>query len=77
MVFIWLRKYHDDEVSGAEGRIMINFLHLMKVMPNMGVFLSLEDLSLVNTFIASTGTDGKTNTYGIHYKMGIADIQLV
>ena len=49
-------------------RVMINFLHLMKVMPNMGVFLSLEDLSVVNTFIASTGTDGKISILmGIHY----------
>ena len=46
-------------------------------MPNMGVFLSLEDLSVVNTFISSSGTDGKINTYGIHYSLGIADIQLV
>ncbi len=70
-------RYHDDEVSGAEGENNDKFFASYQVMPNMGVFLSLEDLSVVNTFIASSGTDGKINTYGIHYSMGIADIQLV
>ena len=66
-----------DEVSGAEGENNDKFFASYQVMPNMGVFLSLEDLSVVNTFIASSGTDGKINTYGIHYSLGIADIQLV
>ena len=70
-------RYHDDEVSGAEGENNDKFFASYKVMPNMGVFVSLEDVEVVNTFIASSGTDGKINTYGIHYSMGIADLQLV
>ena len=70
-------RYHDDEVSGAEGENNDKFFASYKVMPNMGVFVTLEDVEVVNTFIASSGTDGKINTYGIHYSMGIADLQLV
>ena len=70
-------RYHDDEVSGSEGENNDKFFASYKVMPNMGVFVSLEDVEVVNTFIASSGTDGKINTYGIHYSMGSADIQLV
>ena len=57
-------RYHDDEVSGSDGENNDKFFASYKVMPNMGVFVSLEDLSVVNTFIASSGTDGKINTYG-------------
>ena len=70
-------RYHDDEVAGAEGENNDKFFASYKVMPNMGVFVSLEDLAVVNTFIASSGTDGKINTYGIHYSIGMADLQLV
>ena len=64
-------RYHDDEVSGGEGTNNDKFFASYKVMPNMGVFVTLEDVEVVNTFIAIAGTDGKLNTYGIHYKMGI------
>lgn len=70
-------RYHDDEVAGAEGENNDKFFASYKVMPNMGVFVSLEDIAVVNTFIASSGTDGKINTYGIHYSFGMADLQLV
>ena len=70
-------RYHDDENSGAEGSNNDKFFASYKVMPNMGVFVSLEDIAVVNTFTSSSDVDGKINTYGIHYSMGIADIQLV
>jgi hypothetical protein len=43
----------------------------------MGVFVSLEDLEVANTFIAGAATDGEIKTFGIHYSMGAADLQLV
>ena len=63
--------------SGSEGENNDKFFASYKVMPNMGVFVSLEDIEVVNTFTSSSDVDGKINTYGIHYSMGIADIQLV
>ena len=70
-------RYHAAEVAGAEGENNDKFFASYKVMPNMVVFVSLEDLAVVNTFIASSGTDGKINTYGNHYSIGMADLQLV
>ena len=45
----------------------------MKVMPNMGVFVSLEDLSIPGSYNSSTNR-GDITTYGIHYKMGMTDM---
>jgi len=70
-------RYQDAEVSGAADESNDKFFASYKVMPNMGVFVSLEDIEVANGFIASSNTDGKINTYGIHYSMGSADIQLV
>ena len=70
-------RYHDDEVAGAPEENNDKIFASYKVMPNMGVFYSREDLEVVNTFLASSGQDGRITTYGIHYSMGIADIQLV
>ena len=70
-------RYQDAEVSGAADESNDKFFASYKVMPNMGVFVSLEDIEVANGFIASSNTDGKINTYGVHYSMGSADIQLV
>ena len=69
--------FHDNEVSGSDSETNDKFFATYKVLPNMGVFVTLEDLEVVNSFKASSGTDGQIDTYGIHYSMGIADIQLV
>jgi hypothetical protein len=69
--------YNDNEVSGGNSESNDKFFASLKVMPNMGIFVSLEDLEVANTFIASSNTDGEIKTFGIHYGMGTADIQLV
>ena len=69
--------YNDNEVSGGDSESNDKFFASYKVMPNMGVFASLEDLEVANTFIASSNLDGEIKTFGIHYSMGTADLQLV
>ncbi len=69
--------FHDNEVSGGDSESNDRFFATYKVLPNMGVFVALEDLEVANSFKASSNTDGQIDTYGIHYSMGIADIQLV
>jgi len=69
--------YNDNEVSGGNSESNDKFFASYKVMPNMGIFVSLEDLEVANTFIASSNTDGEIKTFGIHYSMGSADLQLV
>tara|TARA_B100001564_G_C20622993_1_gene663283 strand:+ start:439 stop:1500 length:1062 start_codon:yes stop_codon:yes gene_type:complete len=69
-------RYQDAEnstISEKNDKVFASF----KAMPNMGIFVSLEDLEVVNTFIASSGTDGRISTYGIHYSMGMTDLQFV
>jgi hypothetical protein len=46
----------------------------MKVMPNAGVFVSLEDLEIDSSF-NSTATDGEITTIGTHYSLGSTDLQ--
>jgi hypothetical protein len=69
--------YNDNEVSGGDNESNDKFFASYKVMPNMGVFVSLEDLEVANTFIASSNLDGEIETFGIHYSMGAADLQFV
>jgi hypothetical protein len=69
--------YNDNEVSGGDSESNDKFFASYKVMPNMGIFASLEDLEVANTYIASSNLDGEIKTFGIHYSMGAADIQLV
>ena len=69
--------YNDNEVSGGDSESNDKFFASYKVMPNMGVFASLEDLEVANTFIASSNTNGHIETFGIHYAIGSTDLQLV
>ena len=69
--------YNDNEVSGGDSESNDKFFASLKVMPNMGLFVSLEDLEVANTFIASSNTNGQIKTFGIHYAIGSTDIQLV
>ena len=69
--------YNDNEVSGGDSESNDKFFASYKVMPNMGVFASLEDLEVANTFIASSNTNGQIETFGIHYAIGSTDLQLV
>ena len=69
--------YNDNEVSGGDSESNDKFFASYKVMPNMGVFASLEDLEVANTFIASSNTNGQIETFGIHYALGSTDLQLV
>ena len=69
--------YNDNEVSGGDSESNDKFFASYKVMPNMGLFVSLEDLEVANTFIASSNTNGQIKTFGIHYALGSTDIQLV
>ena len=69
--------YHDNEVSGGDSESNDKFFASLEVMPNMSLFVSLEDLEVANTFIASSNTNGQIETFGIHYAIGSADLQLV
>jgi hypothetical protein len=69
--------YNDNEVAGGDSESNDKFFASYKAMPNMGVFVSFEDLEVSNTFIAGATTDGEIKTFGIHYSMGAADLQLV
>jgi hypothetical protein len=70
-------KYNDNELAGGDRESNDKFFASYKVKPNMGVFVSLEDLAIANTYIASSNVNGDIKTYGIHYSMGAADLQLV
>ena len=59
----------------VEGESNDRFHASMKVMPNMGVFVSLEDLSIPGSYNSST--KGDITTIGTHYKMGMTDWQVV
>ena len=66
---------HDQSVSGGSGTSNDRFYASMKVMPNMGVFVSHEDLGIAGSYNSSTV--GDIRTIGTHYKMGMTDWQLV
>jgi predicted porin len=59
---------HDDGTSNTR------FYASMKVMPNAGVFVSLEDLEVDGSF-NSTTADGEITTIGTHYSLGSTDLQ--
>ena len=61
---------HDDGQSNT--RVYAS----MKVMPNAGVFVSLEDLEIDGAF-TNTIADGEITTIGTHYSLGSADLQAV
>jgi len=61
---------HDDGQSNT--RVYAS----MKVMPNAGVFVSLEDLEIDGSF-ANAVTDGEITTLGTHYSLGSTDLQAV
>ena len=69
--------YNDNELSGGDSESNDKFFASLKVMPNMSLFVSLEDLEVANTFIASSNTNGQIETFGIHYAMGSTDLQAV
>ena len=66
---------HDQSVSGGSGTSNDRFYASMKVLPNMGVFVSHEDLNIAGSY--NTGTVGDIRTIGTHYKMGMTDLQVV
>ena len=66
---------HIQAVNGGSGESNDRFHASMKVMPNMGVFVSLEDLSIPGSYNSST--KGDITTIGTHYKMGMTDWQVV
>ena len=66
---------HDQSVSGGSGTSNDRFYASMKVMPNMGVFISHEDLGIAGSYNSSTV--GDIRTIGTHYKMGMTDWQVV
>ncbi len=59
---------HDQSVSGGSGTSNDRFYASMKVLPNMGVFVSHEDLGISGSYNSST--EEKLEYIGIHYKMG-------
>ena len=65
-------KAHDHEGGTSNTRLYAS----MKVMPNAGVFVSLEDLEVDGSFNAAN-TDGEITTLGTHYSLGSTDLQAV
>ena len=63
-----------DHISGTANTRLYGS---MKVMPNAGVFVSLEDLEVDNTFNSDTAADGEITTIGTHYSLGSTDLQAV
>lgn len=66
---------HDQANSGS-GESNDKFFASMKVMPNAGVFVTHEDLNVVNTYKASSASNGDITTLGTHYSMGSTDLQI-
>lgn len=66
-------KAHDHEAGTANTRLYGS----MKVMPNAGVFVSLEDLEVDGAFDNATAVDGEITTIGTHYSLGSTDLQAV
>ena len=73
MVSFGYSRNHVQAVSGA-GENNDRFFASMKVMPNMGVFVSLEDLLFLDHTIHQL-KDGNHND-GIHYSLGMTDFRL-
>ena len=53
------------------------FYASMKVLPNAGVFVSLEDLQIDTSYSNISGAQGDVTTIGTHYSMGSTDLQVV
>ena len=61
---------HDDGESNDR------FYASMKVLPNAGVFVSLEDLQISGSYLSGVAS-GDVTTIGTHYSMGSTDLQIV
>lgn len=62
--------------SQADGTSNDRFYASMKVMPNAGVFVSLEDLQVSGSYLSGVAS-GDITTIGTHYSMGSTDLQVV
>lgn len=60
----------------SDGTSNDRFYASMKVMPNAGVFVSLEDLQVSGSYLAGVAS-GDITTIGTHYTMGATDLQVV
>ena len=70
---------HDKSLDSNRGMSNDKFFGSYKVMPNLGVFYTAEEVEIATT-VANAGTvqaAGDITTMGIHYTMGNNMIQLV
>jgi predicted porin len=63
--------------SQTNGTSNDRFYASMKVLPNAGVFVSLEDLQVAGSYSNISGAQGDVTTIGTHYSMGSTDLQVV
>ena len=68
---------HDHEVSGASAQSNDRVFASMKVLPHVGVFLSMEDVNQSGSYSAGITSAGDITTIGTHYQLGHTAIQAV
>tara|TARA_Y100000389_G_C17435344_1_gene505155 strand:- start:691 stop:1794 length:1104 start_codon:yes stop_codon:yes gene_type:complete len=68
---------HDQSLNGASGESNDRFFASMKVLPNAGVFVSMEDLNISGSYISGSNSNGDITSIGTHYKLGHTAIQAV
>jgi hypothetical protein len=64
---------HSQDAGTSNDR----FYASMKVLPNAGVFVSLEDLQVDGSYSNLSSVQGDVTTIGTHYSMGSTDLQVV
>jgi hypothetical protein len=68
---------HDHEVSGASAQSNDRVFASMKVLPHVGIFLSMEDVNQSGSYSAGITSAGDITTIGTHYQLGHTAIQAV
>ena len=66
-----------DKSEGHDGESNDKIFALYKVMPNLDVFYTSEDLEITSTGNGFTNGEGDIETFGAHYTMGMHNLQLV
>ena len=73
----YARNHDNEQASGGSGESNDRFFASMKVMPNAGVFVSMEDLDIKGSYKSGSDSNGDITTVGTHYQLGHTSIQVV
>jgi len=70
---------HDHEVTGSDAKAENNnkVFASMKVLPHVGMFLTMENIKQSGSYIAGSTSNGDITTLGTHYQLGHTAIQAV